>query len=597
MQASAVAAQTPTLVTCSKPFQRSEKQRQEHASNHKIPTLLTSMTCSQAMYAVSYRICVSQLNVTIDSFTAMLIYRTTSTQLIRASNIEKLFRQLILPDKQMTETQLLVAKTCRVHKTSRDAGMSFSSTLQQSATQPQPPIRTTKPSSRFDTGVECKLISTPQEFHAARGPQQPAVALKVTIYANIIMFQQNMYDHCTAPAYMKSMDIAPPPNTSAQTLLHIPYDEHSLLKHVLYHVLHMLNMVLHTLLPLMITSTWLSLSIFATVVRMCTDMSEIMQPSKCVQRSWLLQTRFISVSVMSITSNLTLFILAQVHCMLALAAAYSFLAHPHWINACLMMVYAPTSIKQLTIGLTQTVQYAIQSIVKNAKQPKLTHPKIRNGKYWRRISNRTRRLHKQHVYKYVKALCWLHRLIQNANPPQPQRADTHANKPGEHCIHKKNKAKCQDARDKNAAQRHKRSDTQDQVDKTTHHRRSATDMNKPRDTSRQRKANDTKSCGTRNPQVVSTTYCKTMCIDASNKDLMKTANALCVYEHVCDLLRQEEEAAVEQLIQLTFTQRCKCNATHTAHQKQWTSQWQTLKPEGTRQQRCRGKAFHSCLER
>ena len=67
-------------------------------------------------------------------------------------------------------------------------------------------------------------------------------------------------------------------------------------------------------------------------------MSEIIQPSKCVQRSWLLQTCVISVAVMSITLNLTLFILAQVHCMLALAAAYSFLAHPHWINACLMMV-------------------------------------------------------------------------------------------------------------------------------------------------------------------------------------------------------------------------------------------------------------------
>ena len=80
-----------------------------------------------------------------------------------------------------------------------------------------------------------------------------------------------MYDHCTARAYMKSMDIAPPPNTSAQILLHIPYDEHSLLKHVLYHVLHMLNMVMRTLLPLLITSTWLSLSIFATIVSMCTE--------------------------------------------------------------------------------------------------------------------------------------------------------------------------------------------------------------------------------------------------------------------------------------------------------------------------------------
>ena len=228
VQAPAVAAQTPILVMCCKPFQRSEKQRQEHASNHNISALLTSMTFSQAMYAVSYRISESQLDVTFDSLTAMLVYRTTSTQLIRASNIEKPFRQLILPDEQTTETKLPVTKTCRVHKTGRDPGMSFSSTLQQSATQPQPPIRTTKPSSSVDTGVECNLISIPQEFHAARGPQQPAVPPKVTTYVNINMFQQNMYDHCTPPAYMKSMDVAPSPNTNAQIFLHIPYDEHSL---------------------------------------------------------------------------------------------------------------------------------------------------------------------------------------------------------------------------------------------------------------------------------------------------------------------------------------------------------------------------------
>jgi hypothetical protein len=41
--ASAVAAQTPILVVCSKPFQQSEKRRQELASNYTVSVILTNV--------------------------------------------------------------------------------------------------------------------------------------------------------------------------------------------------------------------------------------------------------------------------------------------------------------------------------------------------------------------------------------------------------------------------------------------------------------------------------------------------------------------------------------------------------------------------
>ena len=84
-QATAVAAQTPILVVCSKPFQRSEKQRQELASNHTASVLPTSVTYLQAMFTDSCRACESWLNGTFETFEAMLNYRTDAAQPTAAS--------------------------------------------------------------------------------------------------------------------------------------------------------------------------------------------------------------------------------------------------------------------------------------------------------------------------------------------------------------------------------------------------------------------------------------------------------------------------------------------------------------------------------
>ena len=139
-------------------------------------------------------------------------------------------------------------------------------------------------------------------------------------------------------------------------------------------------------------------------------------------------------------------ILTQLHCMLALAIAYSFLAHPHWTSASLMMIHAPIAMRELVAGLTQALEQAIQFVVKHPKQPKFAHPRVSNGRYWRRIRNKARWLHKQSVYKYVKALCWLHQFLQHAKPQHTKYSDTHARSmhadlksDDEHCKHKQDK--------------------------------------------------------------------------------------------------------------------------------------------------------------
>jgi hypothetical protein len=75
--------------------------------------------------------------------------------------------------------------------------------------------------------------------------------------------------------------------------------------------------------------------------------------------------------------------------MLTLTAAYSFLAQPHWISACLILLYAAKATDKLTIRLTHVIEYAIQPLVKDPKKIKFAHLRIRNGTYWSRIRNRT----------------------------------------------------------------------------------------------------------------------------------------------------------------------------------------------------------------
>jgi len=303
-----------------------------------------------------------------------------------------------------------------------------------------------------------------------------------------------MCDHSKAPAHMRSIEIDLPPNTNAQALIHIAYMGQILLKQALQPVVSMHNTVMYTLLPTLATSAWLSLSVLATAMSIHAETS---RPSKYVPSPQVMQTCVILVSLLSIAANVTMFILTQVHCMLTVAAACSFLAQPHWITACVIMIYAPKAINQLTVRLAHVIQYAIQSLVKNPKQSKFPHPSIQNGTYWRRIRNKTRRLHKQPVYRYIKVLCWLHHFIQQSTPQQPNCSKQHASQPEkERPTHMQGEAKCEKTGDKNAATQHKpdhHRDTHSQKRRAAHahHRRSANAVIYTRNKTKQKKHTST----------------------------------------------------------------------------------------------------------
>ncbi len=391
-------------------------------------------------------------------------------------------------------------------------------------TRPQAPWDIASSTSNGEPTVQLKIHLTHQQCTTISVLQQPAPEAKAHIHANRQAQQQSGGVQHTLLAHNKSVNRALPPNTRAQILMNIAYNACFLLTQVLYCVLRMFSMALCTLLPLLTTSTWLFISMYATAVSIHTAVSENRQPSKCVQSPRVLQTCVILDSLLSITANLTIFIVTQVHCMLTLAAAYSFLAQPHWISACLIMLHAPKAVDNLTMRLTHVIEYAIQSLIKDPKQFKFAHPRIRNGTYWRRIRNRTRRLHKQPVYRYVKVLCWLHHFIQYIKPQQRNYSDKHASKPGdEHHTHMQGEAKCGKTGDRNAAAQH----NTDQHRGTHSHRdraASASALIRRQNRTKQRNFASTEARFTTQPclhethdaQVTCAVPTKVLCIDAPN---------------------------------------------------------------------------------
>jgi len=55
----------------------------------------------------------------------------------------------------------------------------------------------------------------------------------------------------------------------------------------------------------------------------------------------------------------------EMHCVITLAFAYRFLAQPHWISACLMMIHGPKfeAMQQLSIGLCNVWDAHICSVI------------------------------------------------------------------------------------------------------------------------------------------------------------------------------------------------------------------------------------------
>ena len=143
--------------------------------------------------------------------------------------------------------------------------------------------------------VECKFLLTPHLGDAARGPQQTTLSPQVATHVKVDTAQQSMCDHFKAPAHI---EIYLPPNTNAQAFLHIAYNGQILLKQALQHVVPMLNMIMHTLLPILATSAWLFLSMLATAMSIYAETSRTKQSSKFVQHHLPLQASAILVSVL-----------------------------------------------------------------------------------------------------------------------------------------------------------------------------------------------------------------------------------------------------------------------------------------------------------
>ncbi len=193
----------------------------------------------------------------------------------------------------------------------------------------QAPWNIASSTSVDEPAVQLKRHLRHQQCTTINALQQLAPEAKADLHANRQASEHGEDAHHTLPAHKKSVNIAMPPITSAQILIQIAYDAYFLLKQFLHCASCMLNMALCTLLTLLITSTWLSMSTYATALSMHTTMSENRQPSKCVHNPRVRQTYVILVSLLSMTARLTIFILTKVHCMLTLIAAYSFLAQPH----------------------------------------------------------------------------------------------------------------------------------------------------------------------------------------------------------------------------------------------------------------------------
>ena len=185
---------------------------------------------------------------------------------------------------------------------------------QANGTRPQAHWDIANSASNGQTTVQLKTHPTHLQRTPIRVLQQLAPAAKARIHANRQAQQQSSEAH-NFPAQNKSVNRALSPITRVQILMHTAYNASFLPVQVLHCVLRMLNMALGMLMPPLITSTWLFISMYATAVSMHTTLFENKQPSKCVPSPQVMQTCIILVSLLSIAASVIMFILTQVHCM------------------------------------------------------------------------------------------------------------------------------------------------------------------------------------------------------------------------------------------------------------------------------------------
>ena len=141
-------------------------------------------------------------------------------------------------------------------------------------------------------------------------------------------------------------------------------------------------------------------------------------------------------------------------------------------------------------------------------------------------------MHKQIVYNYVKALCWLHQLLQHAKCQHTKHSDTRARNlradlrsDDEDCIHKQDKAKDQKPKDSNTTQRHKPRNNNDHASKPNHNNRSTAHASKYTNKTKRRKAESWQVAvmmiATGGTQNATNTHLEAQYADASEKNLMQ----------------------------------------------------------------------------
>ena len=124
-------------------------------------------------------------------------------------------------------------------------------------------------------------------------------------------------------------------------------------------------------------------------------------------------TIFVSLSGMAV--RLTLHVVTDFHCALTTVIACSLIAKTHWMSACLLTLYAPACFEHMLQGLEAALTHTILALIRKPKRYVFAHPKNIYGSYWRRIRNRTRRMRRQMLYKYIKTLCKLLSHVQRGS--------------------------------------------------------------------------------------------------------------------------------------------------------------------------------------
>ena len=185
--------------------------------------------------------------------------------------------------------------------------------------------------------------------------------------------------------------------------------------HGAQYISHAVSMLAYNILPLIAASIWLSLTGLgvAVVMHAKLPLTKSMQTGLHVHSSLMLSMSTICFSLFGMAMRLTVHTVTNLHCILTIAITYTFVANTHWISACLLALHAPTCLEQLLEGFEATLQHGIHALIKKQKRNMFAHPKIRYSLYWKRVRNRTRRMRRHLLYRYLRTLCQLLTYVQH----------------------------------------------------------------------------------------------------------------------------------------------------------------------------------------